>query len=141
MLASFGALHPNIVRAFDLTAPVVVAEIYLDALPAKRAPLIARPAFAAQPLQVVHRDFAFLLSDSVAADTLLRAVRGADKAAIQSARVFDRFGGAGVPEGQVSLAVEVILQPVGKSFTDEDLTAIAARIVQAAAKLGAVLRG
>ena len=141
VLASFGALHPNIVRAFDLTAPVVVAEIYLDALPAKRAPLIARPAFAAQPLQVVHRDFAFLLSDSVAADTLLRAVRGADKAAIQSARVFDRFGGAGVPEGQVSLAVEVILQPVGKSFTDEDLTAIAARIVQAAAKLGAVLRG
>ena len=141
VLASFGALHPNIVRAFDLSGPVVAAEIYLDALPARRASGVARPAFAAPPLQVVRRDFAFLLPDSVAADTLLRAVRSADKAAIQAARIFDRFAGAGVPEGQVSLAVEVTLQPIGKSFTDEDLTAIAARVVQAAAKLGAVLRG
>ena len=141
VLASFGVLHPNIVRAFDLTGCVVAAEIYLDALPAKRATALARPAFAAPPLQVVRRDFAFLLPDSVAADTVLRTVRGADKAAIQAVRVFDRFAGPGVPEGQVSLAVEVTLQPVGKSFTDEDLTAIAARIVQAAAKLGAVLRG
>ena len=113
----------------------------MGALPARRASGVARPAFAAPPLQVVRRDFAFLLPDSVAADTLLRAVRSADKAAIQAARIFDRFAGAGVPEGQVSLAVEVTLQPIGKSFTDEDLTAIAARVVQAAAKLGAVLRG
>ena len=141
VLASFGAIHPNIVRAFELSGPVFAAEIYLDALPAKRATALARPTFAAQPLQVVRRDFAFFLPDSVAADTLLRAVRGADKVAIQAARVFDRFAGAGVPEGQVSLAVEVTLQPVGRSFTDEDLTAIAARVVQAAAKIGAVLRG
>ena len=141
VLASFGTLHPTIVRAFDLTGCVVAAEIYLDALPPKRATAIARAAFAAPPLQVVRRDFAFLLPDSVAADILLRAVRGADKTAIQAVRVFDRFAGPGVPDGQVSLAVELTLQPVGKSFTDEDLTAIAARVVQAAAKLGAILRG
>jgi phenylalanyl-tRNA synthetase beta chain len=56
-------------------------------------------------------------------------------------RLFDVFEGAGVPEGQKSLAVEVILQPADKSFTDADLQAISDRIVAAATKLGAQLRG
>jgi phenylalanyl-tRNA synthetase beta chain len=46
-----------------------------------------------------------------------------------------------VPEGSKSLAVEVTLQPDEKSFTEEDLKAISERIVAAAAKLGAALRG
>ena len=89
----------------------------------------------------MRRDFAFLVPDSVTADALVRAVKGADKAAITAARVFDRFAGAGVPEGQVSLAVEVTLQPSAHSFTEADLKAIADRIVAAAVKLGATLRG
>ena len=68
-------------------------------------------------------------------------MRGADKAAIVDARLFDVFTGAGVPEGEKSLAIEVVLQPGDKSFTEADLTAIAGRIVAAAAKLGARLRG
>jgi phenylalanyl-tRNA synthetase beta chain len=71
----------------------------------------------------------------------VRGVRGADKAAIVGARVFDAFKGAGVPEGQKSLAIEVTLQPVDKSFDEAALKAIAERVVAAAAKLGAVLRG
>jgi phenylalanyl-tRNA synthetase beta chain len=46
-----------------------------------------------------------------------------------------------VPEGQKSLAVEVVLQPGDKSYTDQDLKGISDRIVAAAAKLGAELRG
>jgi phenylalanyl-tRNA synthetase beta chain len=68
-------------------------------------------------------------------------VRNADKVAIVEARLFDVFTGAGVPEGEKSLAVEVTLQPGEKSFTDEELKAIADRIVKAAEKLGAKLRG
>src|SRR3546814_18798405 len=60
---------------------------------------------------------------------LVRAIRGADKAAIVDARLFDRFAGQGVPEGQVSLAVEVELQPQEKSFTDAELKAIADKVV------------
>ena len=46
-----------------------------------------------------------------------------------------------MPEGQVSLAVEIELQPAEKSFTDAELKAIADKVVAAAAKVGAVLRG
>jgi phenylalanyl-tRNA synthetase beta chain len=75
------------------------------------------------------------------ADALLRAVRGADKVAIAGVTLFDVFVGQGVPEGSKSLAFEITLQPGEKSFTEEELKAISERIIAAAAKLGATLRG
>ncbi|OQW46741.1 MAG: phenylalanine--tRNA ligase subunit beta [Proteobacteria bacterium SG_bin6] len=142
VLARFGTLHPLTLKAFDLSGTVAAAEIYLDAIPAKRGTGgFMRPAYAPPALQAVTRDFAFLVPADLAADALVRAVKGADKAAITAARLFDMFAGAGVPEGQKSLAVEVTLQPGEKSFTDAELKAIADKVVAAAAKLGAVLRG
>ncbi|WP_293874312.1 MULTISPECIES: phenylalanine--tRNA ligase subunit beta [unclassified Sphingomonas] len=141
VLATFGMLHPNLLKAFDLDGAVAAVEVYLDALPAKRSSGFTRPAFAPPALQSVRRDFAFLVPASVSADALVRAVRSADKAAITGARVFDVFTGAGVEEGAKSVAVEVTLQPADKSFTDEMLKGIADKVVAAAAKQGASLRG
>lgn len=141
VLASFGALHPNTARAFDLDGPVMVAEVYLDAIPAKRASGFMRSDYTPPALQAVTRDFAFLVPAELPAETLARAVRGADKANITGARLFDRFAGQGVPDGLVSLAIEVTLQPQEKSFTEADLSAISNAVVAAATKLGAVLRG
>jgi len=141
VLAEFGALHPLLTRAFDVDGPVMAVQIFLDAIPAKRASGPARAAFTPPALQSVRRDFAFLAPTNLTAAELVRAIRGADKASITGARLFDRFAGTGVPEGQVSLAVEVELQPLEKSFTDADLKAIADKVVAAAAKVGATLRG
>ena len=141
VLAAFGMVHPSVLKAFDLDGAVAAVELYLDALPAKRAPGFMRPAFAPPALQPVTRDFAFLVPEEVSADALVRAVKGADKQAIASARVFDRFTGAGVAEGQKSIAIEVTMQPGDKSFTDEELKRVADRIIAAGAKLGASLRG
>jgi len=141
VLAEFGALHPRVARAFDIDGPVVAAEIYLDAIPQRRGQAgHMRSAYAPPTLQAVKRDFAFLVPADLAADKLLRAVRGADKAAITEVSLFDVFTGAGVAEGHKSLAVEVTLQPADKTFTEEDLKAISARIVAAATALGATLR-
>jgi phenylalanyl-tRNA synthetase beta chain len=139
-LAEFGELHPATLKAFDLEGPVVAAEIFLDSIPQKRGGGPMRSAYAPPPLQAVERDFAFLAPLETSADQLLRAVRGADKAAIAGVTLFDVFTGQGIPEGHKSLAVEVTLQPGEKSFTDEELKGISDRIVAAAAKLGAQLR-
>src|SRR5690606_34917182 len=98
-------------------------ELYLDALPAKRGGNqgFMRPAYTPPALQPVTRDFAFLVPEGLAAGDLVRAIRGADKAAIVEVRLFDRF----VKDGQTSLAIEVTLQPDAKSFTDSELKAIA----------------
>ena len=141
ILAEFGTLHPRIAKAFDLDGAVAAAEIFLDAIPQKRAASGHMRGFYAPPaLQAVRRDFAFLVPAELEAGELLRAVRAADKARIQSVRLFDLFTGRGVPEGRKSLAIEVALQPEEKSFTEEELKALSDRIVAAAARLGAVLR-
>ena len=141
VLARFGMLHPATARAFDLDGPVAMAELYLDAIPARKAASFARPTYAPPALQAITRDFAFHVPVALAAADLVRAVRSSDKANIVAARLFDDFRGAGVSEGQKSLAVEVTLQPGEKSYDDGELKAITERIVAAAAKLGAGLRG
>jgi len=141
ILASFGTLHPAIARAFDVAGAVVGCEVYLDAIPAKRGSGFMRPAFSPPALQAVSRDFAFLVPADLASDALLRAVKGADKAFITQARIFDRFTGAGVPGRHVSLALEITLQPTDKSFSEAELKSVSDKIVAAAAKLGATLRG
>jgi len=141
ILAEFGALHPALTKHFDVDGPVMAVQLFLDAIPAKRASGPARAAFTPPALQSVRRDFAFLAPETLASGELVRAIRGADKTTIVDARLFDRFAGPGVPDGQVSLAVEVELQPLDKSFTDADLKAIADKVVAAATKLGAALRG
>jgi phenylalanyl-tRNA synthetase beta chain len=137
VLAAFGMLHPSVLKAFDLDGAVAGVELYLDAIPAKRQLGFARPAYTPPALQAVRRDFAFVIPDELAADALVRAVRGADKAAIVTARVFDVFA----KDGETSVAIELTLQPTAASFTDEQLKAIADKVVAAATKLGATLRG
>ncbi len=77
----------------------------------------------------------------MAAGDLVKAVKGADKALISDAQVFDVYTGAGVTDGHKSVAVEVTLQPTDKTLTDPEIEAVAAKVVAAAGKLGATLRG
>ena len=141
VLARFGMLHPALLKQFDIAVPVAAVELFLDAIPAKKAASFARAAYAPPALQAVTRDFAFLVDAALPAADLVRTVKNADKASIVAARLFDDFRGAGVPEGQKSLAIEVTLQPGEKSFDETQLKAISERVTSAAAKLGAVLRG
>ena len=141
-IASFGMLHPVTLKAFDIEVPVVAGGIHLDAIPAKKGGgAFARTPYSPPQLQSVTRDFAFLVPKELAAGDLLRVVRGADKKNIVEVRLFDAFEGPGVPEGQKSLAIEVTLQPIEKSYKDKDLQAISDAVTAAAVKLGASLRG
>ncbi|HET6534767.1 MAG TPA: phenylalanine--tRNA ligase subunit beta [Sphingomicrobium sp.] len=137
VVAAFGELHPRLQKELDAPAGAVAAEIFLDAIPVSRSSGYARPAFAPPVLQAITRDFAFLVPADLSADSLARAIRGADKAAITGVRLFDRYE---TGEG-LSLAFEVTLQPAEKSFTDEQIGEISKRIVAAAEKLDVHLRG
>jgi phenylalanyl-tRNA synthetase beta chain len=136
ILAAFGALHPRVLKALDLPEGTVAAEIFLDAIPAPRASGRARPAFTPPALQALTRDFAFIVPADLAADSLIRAIRGSDKALIADARIFDRYEG----EQGLSLAVEVVLQPTEATLTDAEIAEVSKKIVAAAEKLGATLR-
>ena len=136
ILAAFGELHPSLARSLDAPAGPIAAEIYLDAIPAPRSSGRTRAQYSPPALQAVTRDFAFIVPADLPAENLARAIRGAEKTAITDVRLFDRFEAV---DG-LSLAFEVTLQPSDKSFTDEQIGEISARIVAAAEKLGGRLR-
>ncbi len=143
ILATFGELHPRVLQKLDIKGPVVAFEVWLDRIPASRgkAGVRTKPALKLSELQAVERDFAFIVDQAVQAETLLRAVRGADKALIARASVFDIFAGPGIPEGKKSLAISVRLEPQQQTLTDAEIEAVAKKIVAAAEKAcGATLR-
>ncbi len=142
VLAAFGELHPRVLAEMDAAGPMVGFEVRLDAVPEpKDRGGRARPALDPSPFQAVERDFAFVVDEGTAAEALLRAVRGADKALVADATVFDVYRGKGVPDGKVSLAVAVTLQPTAATLTEAEIEAVAGKIVAAAAKaVGATLR-
>jgi phenylalanyl-tRNA synthetase beta chain len=141
-LATFGTIHPDILDAAGLQGPCVGFTVDLAAIPMPRRKGTERPKLELSPFQPLRRDFAFLVPDAVPAEKLIRAVKGADKAMIVDARLFDVYTGPGIAEGTKSLAVEVTLQPAQKTLTDAEIEAVAAKIVAAAAKeTGATLRG
>ena len=134
-------LHPAVLKQFDIDAPVAVAELFLEAIPGKKgAASFARVQYAPPALQAVTRDFAFLVPVDLPAGDLVRVIKGADKANVVAARLFDDFRGTGVPDGQKSLAIEVTLQPKEQAYTTPELYAIAISIQVAAEKIGAFLR-
>ncbi len=142
VMAEFGELHPSVLKAMDVDGPLYGFELVLDALPEpKKKATKTKPALSLSPLMPLSRDFAFVMDAAKPAGDLVRAVAGADKALITGARVFDVYAGPGVAEGSKSVAVEVTLQPRDKTLTDTEIEAVSAKIVAAAEKLGAKLRG
>jgi phenylalanyl-tRNA synthetase beta chain len=139
VLARFGEVHPRVLAAVGLPGPAVGFEVFLDAVPEpKRRKRGAADLPAFQP---VRRDFAFLVDEGVPAEAVLRAARGADKALVADVALFDRYAGERLPEGKVSLAVQVTLQPREATLTDAQIESISQRIVAAVAKAtGASLR-
>jgi phenylalanyl-tRNA synthetase beta chain len=142
-LAYFGEVHPDVLAKLDLRGPAAAFEVFLDAVPlAKARSSKARPPLKLSPFQPLERDFAFIVDGTIPAETLVRAARGAHRAMITAAQVFDVYAGKGVPDGKKSVALSVTIQPTDKTLTDEEIEAISRKIVaQVAKQTGGVLRG
>lgn len=142
VLGIFGELHPKVLKEMGVKGPAVAFTIWPEDVPEARKKSATRPALVARDLQAVERDFAFVVDATVEALTLVNAAAGADKALIEEVRVFDEFIGGSLGEGKKSLAITVRMQPVDKTLKDEDIEAVAAKIVEKVSKAtGGSLRG
>jgi phenylalanyl-tRNA synthetase beta chain len=125
----------------DVRGPLYGFEIVLDALPEPRDRSALRPALDASDLMPIKRDFAFVVDDSVEAEKLVKAVRGAEKALISDVAVFDVFAGEAIGAGKKSVAIEITISPRERSLTEQEIEAISAKVVAQASKAtGATLR-
>jgi phenylalanyl-tRNA synthetase beta chain len=142
VLGFFGEFHPKTLEALDVSGALCGFEVYLDAMPEpKRKATRTKPALELSPFQAVRRDYAFVVDRNVEAGALIRAAVGADRKLIAGVSVFDIFEGASVGEGKKSIAIEVQIQPMERTLTDEDFEALTQKIVANVAKsIGGVLR-
>ena len=142
ILGHFGELHPRALEALDVDGPVVAFEVLLDKIPEPKArPTRAKPALELSPFQPVERDFAFIVDRSVKAGDIVRAAQNVDRKLIAGVCVFDVYEGKGIDPGKVSVAIAVTLQPREKTLTDQELEALATKIVAEVGKrTGGVLR-
>jgi phenylalanyl-tRNA synthetase beta chain len=144
VLAHFGEMHPDALAKLDVDGPSAAFEVFLSALPAsKKRATRAKLPLEALDLQPVRRDFAFVLDRKVGAGEVVRAAESVDKKLVAGVTVFDVFeGGKLAEEGKRSIAIEVTLQPREKTLTDQEIEAIAERIVASVKKAtGGEIRG
>ena len=143
ILGYFGELHPRALNALDAEGPLAAFEVMLEKIPEPKAKATrARPVLELSAFQPVTRDFAFVVDQAVKAADIVRAAQNVDKKLITGVTVFDVYEGKGIDPGKKSIAIAVTLQPRDKTMTDEEIDAVAAKIVAEVSKrTGGVLRG
>jgi phenylalanyl-tRNA synthetase beta chain len=145
-LATFGEVHPRVLAALGVKGPAVAFTILVANVPQPKTKTPTRAALAISDLQAVERDFAFVVDKGVEALTALNAAQGADKALIESVRLFDQFTGekaeAQMGPGKKSIALTVRLQPSEKTLTEAEIEAVSAKVIEKVTKAtGGTLRG
>jgi phenylalanyl-tRNA synthetase beta chain len=143
VLGHFGELHPRALAALDAEGPLVGFEVILERIPeAKAKATRAKPVLELSQFQPVTRDFAFVVDRAVKAGDIVRTAQAADRRLIASVSVFDVYEGQGIEPGRKSVAIAVTIQPREKTMTEQEIDALAAKIVtEVARRTGGVLRG
>ena len=144
-MAIFGEVHPRVLAALDVKGPAVAFTVMVAAVPQPKAKTPTRPALVAPDFQAVERDFAFVVDKGVETLVAVNAALGADKALIETVRVFDQFTGekaeAQMGAGKKSIALTARLQPAARTLTEAEIEAVSAKVVEKVTKAtGGTLR-
>ncbi len=133
-----GEVHPLVARAFGVDGPVAFVRLDLAGLAAAERPSPIYEDLLTVPVST--RDVAVVVPDDVPAARLVAAARAAARPLGRGVRVFDRYAGAQIGDGLVSLALRIELADPGRTLTDEEIDAAVARVVAELAELGAKMR-
>jgi phenylalanyl-tRNA synthetase beta chain len=138
-LGEFGQLIPSLARKYDLRDAVLLAELDLDLLLARR-----NPAKSFKPLPqfpAVRRDVAMLVPEATTHDAVSQIVKQTKSANLEAVELFDVFRGKNVPTGQKSLAYAFTYRNAERTLTDAEVNAVHTKIVEAfKAQLKAMVR-
>ncbi|MBI2926004.1 MAG: phenylalanine--tRNA ligase subunit beta [Verrucomicrobia bacterium] len=126
-LGELGQLLPRLAKRYDLRDAVLLAELDLDLLLARRntaksfKPLPACPA--------VRRDVAMFVPEAATHDAVLQAVKQAKPANLEGVELFDVFRGQNVPAGHKSLAYAFTYRHAERTLTDAEVNAAQDKLV------------
>jgi phenylalanyl-tRNA synthetase beta chain len=120
-----GELHPQVVKAVNLSATVFLFELEIES------------AFISKSLQFnkiskfpsVRRDLSIVVDENVPLAVLQENVTVSASGLLSELRVFDVYRGLGVEFGRKSIALGLILQDSSRTLTDVDADAVVTAVV------------
>ncbi|MCX7005959.1 MAG: hypothetical protein NTY53_01675 [Kiritimatiellaeota bacterium] len=117
-VGALGIVKHAVAREWRLTAPVAVLEAQL-------APLLTNVfavprAVAIAPFPAVRRDMAFVASDALTHEDVVRIVRRAAPPELENVELFDIFHGGNLGAGRKSMAYACTYRAADRTLTDED---------------------
>ncbi|MCU0784936.1 MAG: phenylalanine--tRNA ligase subunit beta, partial [Verrucomicrobia bacterium] len=138
-LGEVGQLLPTLAKKYDLRDAVLLAELNLDLLIARRA---SGKSFKPLPqFPSIRRDVAMLVPEATTHESVLQTVKQAKPANLEAVELFDVFRGKNVPEGQKSLAYAFTYRSAEKTLTDAEVNTAHTKVVEAfKAQLQAAVR-
>lgn len=132
-----GKLHPQLVKAMDVSGDVFMFQIRQDALMTMNVPA----AKAISKFPEVQRDLAFVVEESVNVQVLLDAVMAVESDILQAVEIFDIYRGQGIAPQQKSVAITLKMQHIERTLQDEEVEALVASVLASAkAAVNAQLR-
>ena len=142
-LAYFGEIHPAITKNLDYKDKNIFGfEIFLKNIPEPNKKLREnKKSFHTSDYQKSERDFAFVIDKIFKIGTLEKIIREVDENLIQNVSTFDVYEGENIPKDKKSVAINVTLQAIDKTLSENDLDQISKKIIDTVSKkTGAVIR-
>ena len=127
-LGAMGQLSPIIARRYDLRDRVLIAELNLDMLVARRNTTKSFKPLPAFPS--VRRDVAMIVPESLTHEAVLNAVRKLKPANMERVDLFDVFQGQNIPAGQKSMAYAFTYRHADRTLTDGEVNSAHEKIVE-----------
>ena len=143
LVAYFGEIHPAIIKKLDLKEPNVYGlEIFLKNMPEPNKKIRQlKKSFQASDFQKSQRDFAFIIDKIFKIGLLEKIIREIDPTIIKEVSTFDVYEGEKIPKDKKSVAINVILQSINKTLSEQDLDKISKKIIEVVKeKTGATIR-
>lgn len=125
ILGYFGAIHPLVLKAYDIKKPCIGFEIFLENMPASE---FKPKPFVASDLPKTHLDLSFVMDRSQETGSVCQLI--SKTPLVQDVSVFDVYTGQGIPEDKKAVAVQFVVQPTEKNLTDTDIQNLMKNIVQ-----------
>jgi phenylalanyl-tRNA synthetase beta chain len=120
-----GELHPQVVKAINLSSSAFLFELEIDA--AFNASSLKFKSISKFPS--VRRDLAIVVDESVPLAVLQENVTVSASGLLSELRVFDVYRGPGIESGRKSIALGLILQDSSRTLTDVDADAVVTAVI------------
>ena len=132
ILGYFGQIHPQILELYKIEVGVVAFELNMDLLPIPKKKFGKKTAYSISNYQMVKRDYAFVVDQSLPALDLLKFIKNVDPKLVKNVDLFDIYVGEKIDPGKKSLALSLSIQDNYKTLAEHDLLDLNNKIINGA---------